>query len=224
MNVYEKLLKVQQELKAPKNQYNKFGDFKYRNCEDILEAAKPLLTEVKGIILLHDDLVMIGSRYYIKATAKFIDVESADIIENAAFARETEEKPKMDAAQIKGSSSSYARKYALNGLLNIDDSKDLDVPMPDALKPDAPQNKPVNNNRNRNNGPKKPTPKELNDLCAEADRTGTDLKQVCERYKVANIKDLTETDYKKAMSVFSRMQSKEPEYGQYEMYFDQYDN
>ena len=110
MNVYEKLQHVQEALKAPKNQYNKFGDYHYRNCEDIQEAAKPLLKEVKAALVVGDELVLIGDRYYIKATARFIDCESTDKVENTAYARESLDKKGMDASQVTGSTSSYARK------------------------------------------------------------------------------------------------------------------
>ena len=126
MNIYEKLLAVQVTLKAPKLQYNKFGNFFYRSCEDILLAAKPLLENVKCLILLEDELVMIGDRYYIKATATFADCESTESILCHAYAREDETRKGMDSSQLTGSTSSYARKYALNGLLSIDDSKEAD--------------------------------------------------------------------------------------------------
>lgn len=126
MNIYEKLLKVQQELKAPKNQRNDFGKYNYRNCEDILEAVKPILKEINAVIILSDKLVCINERYYVEATANFIDVESGEKIINTASAREEETKKGMDGSQITGASSSYARKYALNGLLAIDDNKDSD--------------------------------------------------------------------------------------------------
>ena len=126
MNVYEKLQHIQSSLKAPKNQYNKFGQYYYRNCEDIQEAAKPLLREVKAALTVGDELVLIGERYYIKATARFFDCESNDVIENTAYAREEQEKKGMDMSQVTGSTSSYARKYALNGLFCIDDVKDAD--------------------------------------------------------------------------------------------------
>lgn len=136
MNIQEKLLYIQQNLKAPKSQYNKFGDFHYRSCEDIQEAVKPILKDVKAVLLIGDEIVQIGNRFYIKATAALQDVESPEQIINTAFARETDEKPKMDAAQITGSCSSYARKYALNGLFCIDDAKDPDYPTePDRKKP-----------------------------------------------------------------------------------------
>lgn len=125
-NIFLKLLEVQTKLKATKSQFNKFGKYYYRACEDILEAAKPLLLEQKTVILLSDTIELIGQRYYIKATARFIDVETGEEISNTAFAREEETKKGMDGSQITGASSSYARKYALSGLLCIDDNKDSD--------------------------------------------------------------------------------------------------
>ena len=126
-NVYLKLVKVQNELKAPKSQYNSFGNYSYRNCEDILEALKPLLNEVKAIVNISDEIVLIGERYYVKATVKFIDAETGEVVEASAMAREEETKKGMDASQLTGSTSSYARKYALNGLFAIDDTKDADT-------------------------------------------------------------------------------------------------
>ena len=148
MNVYEKLMTVQTKLRAPKGQYNSFGKYSYRSCEDILEALKPLLAEVGAIINITDDIKVIGDdfetmevedkktgeksvrlvgrRFYIEATAMFIDVETGDSIVARALAREDETKKGMDLAQVTGSVSSYARKYALNGLFAIDDNKDPD--------------------------------------------------------------------------------------------------
>ena len=127
MNIYEKLMNIQKELKAPKSQYNSFGKYKYRSCEDILESVKPLLEKYKVTIILSDKLEQIGERYYIRAKAILIDTESNNSIENTAYAREEETKKGMDGSQITGTSSSYARKYALNGLLLIDDTKDADT-------------------------------------------------------------------------------------------------
>lgn len=128
MNIYEKLNKVQMELKAPKGQYNNFGKYKYRSCEDILESVKPLLVKNKLTLQLTDEVLFIGERFYIKATAKLIDVEkSEDSIINVALAREDDNKKGMDGSQITGTASSYARKYALNGLFLIDDTKDADT-------------------------------------------------------------------------------------------------
>lgn len=127
MNIYKKLFEVQQNLKAPKNLYNKFGNYNYRSAESILEAVKPLLNEQKVILLINDEMIEVGGKNYIKATAKFIDIESGESIENSALAREEEFKKGMDTSQITGSCSSYARKYALNGLFMIDDVKDSDT-------------------------------------------------------------------------------------------------
>ena len=132
MNIYEKLLNIQVELKCNKNQYNSFGKYKYRSCEDILEAVKPICKKYNCTLILSDTLENIGERYYIKATALLIDTESEDDLEahsisNTAYAREELEKKGMDGSQITGTASSYARKYALNGLFNIDDTKDADT-------------------------------------------------------------------------------------------------
>lgn len=128
MNLYEKLLEVQSKLKAPKGQFNKFGNYSYRSCEDILEAAKPLCKSVKAAVYLSDKIVQQGNRYYIEASAHFVDVEQegSELIVTA-YAREEESKKGMDGSQVTGASSSYARKYALNGLFDIDDTKDSDA-------------------------------------------------------------------------------------------------
>ena len=132
-NIYSELSRIQQELKAPKNLFNSFANYKYRNAEGILEAVKPLLNGMA--LIIGDEPVVIGNRYYIKATVTLTDgIES---ISTSAYAREDEAKRGMDGCQITGSCSSYARKYALNALLMIDDSKDSDD---DALSPKNPAN------------------------------------------------------------------------------------
>lgn len=118
---------AQAELKAPKNQYNSFGKYNYRSCEDILEAAKPINKKHGLVLLLTDKPVCIGQRYYIEATARLHDIESDQFIEATASAREADTKKGMDDSQVTGTASSYARKYALNGLYNIDDTKDADT-------------------------------------------------------------------------------------------------
>lgn len=127
MSIYEKLLNIQSELKAPKGQYNNFGKYKYRSCEDILEAVKPICTKHKATLVISDELKHIGERYYIEAKATLIDIEDGSRVENTAYAREEETKKGMDGSQITGTASSYARKYALNGLFCIDDTKDADT-------------------------------------------------------------------------------------------------
>lgn len=127
MNIYQKLLNIQAELKAPKNQYSEFGKYNYRSCEDILEALKPLMIETKTILTITDEMVQVGDRYYVKSIATLIDTEELGEIKATAYAREDENKAKMDLSQMTGSASSYARKYALNGLFAIDETKDADA-------------------------------------------------------------------------------------------------
>lgn len=124
-NIDERLIHIQAEIKAPKGQYNSYGGYKYRSCEDILEAVKPLLKKEKVTLTISDDIIEVGGRVYVKATATLSDGE--DTISTSAFAREAEAKKGMDDSQITGSASSYARKYALNGLFAIDDTKDADA-------------------------------------------------------------------------------------------------
>jgi hypothetical protein len=126
MNLYQRLAKVQDELKVPKNQKNTFGNYNYRSCEDIVENAKPLCVANGLVLTLSDEIVTISDRVYIKATAEIIDVESSDKYQITGFAREELTKKGMDGSQITGAASSYARKYALNGLFAIDDTKDSD--------------------------------------------------------------------------------------------------
>lgn len=121
----DKLLAIQSELKAPKGQYNSFGKYKYRSCEDILEAVKPLLAKHEAVLTVSDDMVEIGGRVYVKATATLRCGEQ--VYTNTAFAREPDEKKGMDVSQVTGTASSYARKYCLNGLFLIDDTKDADT-------------------------------------------------------------------------------------------------
>ena len=124
MNIYDVLHKIQQKLRAPKNQYNKFGGFHYRSCEDILEAVKPLLP-ASCVLTIRDEIISVGDRVYVKAIADLR--QEGEVIHSTAFAREQETKKGMDASQITGATSSYARKYALNGLFLIDDCKDADA-------------------------------------------------------------------------------------------------
>ena len=122
----KELMQIQDELKAPKGQINKFGGYKYRSCEDILEAVKPLLKKYNCCLLINDEIVKIGERYYVKATATLVNSEDK-FVSATSFAREPESKKGMDASQLTGASSSYSRKYALNGLFAIDDTKDADT-------------------------------------------------------------------------------------------------
>lgn len=128
MNIYEKLINIQKELKAPKNNYNDFGRYNYRSCEDILEAVKPICFEYRAVLILSDDILNVGQSNYVEATAILINIDNpVEMVSNKAEARESIDKKGMDDSQITGTASSYARKYALNGLFNIDDTKDADT-------------------------------------------------------------------------------------------------
>ena len=126
-SVLKKLFEIQQELKVPKNQRNTFGNYNFRNCEDIMEASKPICKKHNCLLTCSDEIIYVGERYYIRATATLFDLDSNESISTCAEAREEETKKGMDASQITGASSSYARKYALNGLLQLDDNKDADT-------------------------------------------------------------------------------------------------
>ena len=125
MSIYDKLAKVQSDLKAPKNQYNSFGKYNYRSCEDILEAAKPLCIANGLLLTVSDEVIQVGDRIYIRATASVTDGEGT--VHTFGMAREAEDKKGMDPAQLTGATSSYARKYALGGLFALDDTKDADA-------------------------------------------------------------------------------------------------
>lgn len=127
MGINEKLMRIQTHIKAPKNLYNKFGEYYYRNAESICEAVKPFLEQEKCTLQLGDEIVLVGDRFYVKATAVLQDCESDECVVVSAYAREAESKPKMDNSQVTGSCSSYARKYALNGMFLLDDTKDADT-------------------------------------------------------------------------------------------------
>lgn len=146
-DIYTKLSHIQNELKAPKNQYNSFGKYNYRNCEDILEAVKPICKKHRTTLVLTDSVELIGERYYIKSIARLQDWDSIEYVEGVAYARESKDKKGMDDSQVSGATSSYARKYALNGLFNIDDTKDFDT--------DESQ-------RQQNNGKQQPAKQQIN--------------------------------------------------------------
>lgn len=122
----KRLIEIQTKLKAPKNQYNSFGKYNYRSCEDILEGVKPLLKETGLALIITDEIISLDGRFYVKATASLFDNDGKTVASTSALAREEETKKGMDGSQVTGASSSYARKYALNGLFAIDDTKDAD--------------------------------------------------------------------------------------------------
>jgi len=179
MTVHQKLLNIQHALKCNKGQYNSFGKYYYRSCEDILESVKPICYANKCVLTVSDEIELIGDRYYIKSTATLTDIESGEKYSNSAFAREEAEKKGMDGSQITGTASSYARKYCLNGLFCIDDTKDADT------------------NEYHQQVQPRTTSKELAELEALAKRKGADLGKCAEYFKVKSVKDLTAAQLKK---------------------------
>ena len=177
------LKKIQAELKAPKGQYNSFGKYYYRSAESILEAVKPLLAKYGAELTLSDDIIEVGGRIYVKAIATITD--GTGKVTATAFAREPEEKKGMDGSQITGTASSYARKYALNGLFLIDDTKDADT----------------DEYHNQTTEPsiqvKVETYKKLQ---VEINRTGTSLKSLCAAYKIKQLSEITEEQAQQALT------------------------
>ena len=198
--VYEKLLQIQSKLKAPKGQYNEFGKYKYRSCEDILEALKPLLAEVKAAVTLNDEIVQVGERIYIKATASFIDIEDKQTITTTAYAREEETKKGMDGSQITGASSSYARKYALNGLFAIDDNKDSDTTNNQGDSTDKP------NTSNKSNA--ELSEAQIKRLFAIAYSAGINKEKVEKQIKGSfkkDVKDLNRSEYDQVCNGYEKL-------------------
>lgn len=199
MSALKKLAEIQAELKCGKSQYNSFGNYAYRSCEDILEAVKPLAHLRDCAILLSDKPLMVGDRYYIEATAQLIDCESGEIISNTASAREEESKKGMDGSQITGTASSYARKYALNGLFCIDDTKDADT---DSYG--------IQTGKGRAEDLKPKQTKELvGDLeLEELDMLiaakGADTNGMCKYFKKRCLEEFTLTDYHKAVEMLKK--------------------
>ncbi|MDE6251778.1 MAG: ERF family protein [Lachnospiraceae bacterium] len=218
MNIYEKLLYIQQNLKAPKGQYSEFGNYKYRSYEDIQEALKPLLNECRAVLLLTDDIKLIGDRFYVMATAILQDVESNERITNTAYARETDSRPKMEAAQITGSCSSYARKYALNGLFCIDDTKGADASGSKQVKqqngaagkkePGTEQKaagKKGSETQQKAEGEKPINSKQAAAIRKEIKRTGAKEEAVCYQYKIKSLSEMNQVQYNDAMDIFHSM-------------------
>ena len=188
MGINEKLLEIQTELKAPKSQYNSFGNYKYRNCEDILEALKPLLAKVKAAVVITDEIVNIAQRFYVKATVRLINVENEEVIETSAYAREPENKKGLDESQITGSTSSYARKYALNAMFAIDDTKDSDY-APDSNS--KPLIKEKTNNVSRETLIK--INKSIDKYATLTNKTPEEVLAVmCDRYHITSIENISE--------------------------------
>lgn len=180
-NIYSRLQAVQMELKAPKDQYNNFGKYSYRSCEDILEVVKPLCQKQGLLLSLTDEIVEIGGRNYIKSIARVIEMETGKDFFTTAFAREDELKKGMDGSQISGCASSYARKYALNGLFCIDDTKDADT-------------------RDNRSEVQIASQKQQNELEVLCQRTGSQLEKVLSWVGCSDLQALTVPAWNKAIA------------------------
>lgn len=189
LSLVQKVVLVQDELKAPKGQFNKFGNYRYRSCEDIIESVKPILKKYNIMLNISDEIVLIGERYYIKAVAGLTD--GTDVIQSVAYAREPQDLKGMAESQITGSASSYARKYALNGLLAIDDAKDFDTNEVE----EQPQKEPKEE--------QKATPKQIENLSKFYQ--GETLKKLLEINKISKLEDLPMT---KASELITKLTNK----------------
>ena len=198
MGINEKLMRIQTQIKAPKNLYNSFGKYKYRNAEGICEAVKPFLEKENVSLILLDDIMAVGNRIYVKAIAKLTDNENGESVEVTAFARESETKKGMDDSQITGTASSYARKYALNGLFLLDDTKDADT------------DEYHNQTKYQQANEKEPTitSEQVGKLKLEMLRTGATEKYICDYYKLDKLIDMTQEQYVNAMETFKNTPDK----------------
>ena len=195
MGIYEKLMMVQQTLKAPKNQYNKFGNYHYRSCEDILEGLKDPLFKAKAAVTISDEIVCIADRVYVKATATFIDVETGEKVENSAYAQEPSDRKGMDVSQITGASSSYSRKYALNGLFLIDDNKDADTNENKTEKEERKKAEQPTEQEMKNTEKQYITEAKVKALMKQCEHDGVNPALVCEKCHVPDFSKLTEKQF-----------------------------
>ena len=196
----KKLIDIQNELKAPKNLHNSFGNYNYRNCESILEAAKPICKKYGCLLTLRDEIEEHGNRIYVKASASISDGTDTETV--TALARESETKKGMDDSQITGTASSYARKYALNGLFCIDDTKDADTneyhaTTNKASKSETPKKAPTRVNENGANY--------LRNLASD---TGTDIEQVKKAYGVSELTELSIEKYNEVCAILEERKKK----------------
>jgi hypothetical protein len=217
MGILNKLHRIQIELNVPKKQFNEYGKYNFRSCEDILEAVKPLLDKYKCALILKDELVKVGDRYYVEATATIYDTEDGKenlymggSISNKAYAREPEDKKGTDASQITGAASSYARKYSLAGLLLLDDVKDADAtnkhgkdePVPQApAEQAAPAPAPAEK--------KIITEAQVKSLIKKCEKEEVPVEKICRLYKVKALPALTEKQYNNIIKFWEKVKGAE---------------
>lgn len=200
LNVYEKLAIIQKGISVPKNNVNEYGKYNYRSCEDILAAVKPLLEKTGTVLTLDDEVVLINERYYVKATATLVSVTDGklDVVSNCGYAREEEVKKGMDASQITGSCSSYARKYALAGLFLLDSEKDADT-----RDNREPEERPTEEKM-----AKKITDTQLKTLKTKCEADKVDESYICKSFHVKELKDLTGAQYKTTLDQWETVKAK----------------
>lgn len=193
---YGKLSTVQRTLNAPKNQYNSFGKYKYRNCEDILEAVKPLLSDNGLFMSISDEIVQVGDRFYVKSTATVTDGETSHSA--SAMAREASAKKGMDDSQVTGATSSYARKYCLNGLFGIDDSKDADT---EAYQSSSNRQASPKHHPNKPNQNQDISNKQQADLQAMIESKGFTVQQACQTWSIQSLAEIPASEFKNVCNV-----------------------
>ena len=202
LNVYEKLAIIQKGISVPKNNVNEYGKYNYRSCEDILAAVKPLLEKTGTVLTLDDEVVLINERYYVKATATLVSIAEKDgkldIVSNCGYAREEEVKKGMDASQITGSCSSYARKYALAGLFLLDSEKDADT-----RDNREPEERPTEEAM-----AKKITGTQLKTLKTKCETDNVDEAYICKSFHLKDLKELTGAQYKTTIDNWERVKVK----------------
>lgn len=199
----EKLMLIQTEMKAPKNLYNSFGKYKYRNAEGIYETVKPYLKAHNLSLNMTDDVVEVGGRVYVKSTALLRDCESDEEIKNSAFAREPVDKKGVDDSQITGTASSYARKYALNGLFLLDDTKDPDTDeyaKETTEKKKRAEEEEADQKKTEETGKQLISKAKVNALTSKCTEDNINVKKFCAAYKVSSISEFTEAMHTNALS------------------------
>ena len=204
----KKLMSIQTKIKAPKNLYNSFGKYKYRNAEGICEAVKPYLEEHNCSLTLSDEIVAAGDRVYVKATATLFDNETGEAISVSAMAREAEEKKGMDESQITGTASSYARKYALNGLFLLDDTKDADSDehhVESEGKKKRAEEEEAHDKAVEDISKMKISKIKVDALAEKAVADGVPLGRICSLYKVPDIESMNEKQYRNCMDNWDKI-------------------
>lgn len=217
MGIAEKLMKIQCELKAPKNLYNSFGKYKYRNLEGIFEAVKPMLKKHNCMLFVSDDIVVRGDRFYVEATATITDIDDGSLLQSSGMAREATTKKGMDESQLTGTASSYARKYALSGLFLLDDTKDADTDefheqthRKTSGKKAAPADpEPMTEEEIEKLKKKKIGKTKATTFLKELKANGISAAFVCQLYKIEKLSDMTEEMLSNANSHLKDIKAKQ---------------